>query len=46
MMLCHSILRTLLSNYTLKSLGASDDYIRVLTLINDNEDGKQGALSI
>lgn len=46
MMLCHSILRAKLGSYTLKTLGQSEEYIRLLNLINDNTDGQQGALSI
>jgi len=46
MMMCHSILRATLGDYTLKKLGSSDEYLQVLTLINDNIDGRDGAFSI
>jgi len=46
MLLCHSILRSKLQNYTLKTLGQSEEYLNLLHLINDNLDGHQGALSI
>ena len=39
MMLCHAILRSKLGNYTLKNLGQADEYVDLLTLINDNIDG-------
>ena len=46
MLLCHSILRSKLNNYTLKTLSLSEWYIKLLTLINDNLDGQRGALNI
>lgn len=46
MMMCHAILRSTLGDYTLRKLGSSDEYIEVLTLINDNMDGQTGAFSI
>ena len=44
--MCHSILRAKLGNYTIKKLGTTEEYIKVLTLINDNMDGHEGAYSI
>lgn len=46
MMMSHVILRATLGDYTLKSLATSKEYIQVLTLINDNNDGHMGAFSI
>ena len=46
MLVCHSILRSKLDDYNFKDLATSSDYIKVLTLINDNLDGHQGAFSI
>lgn len=46
MMLCHAIMRAELGNYSMQTLGTSEKYINMLTLINDNIDGVQGALSI
>lgn len=46
MLLCHTILKAKLGSYTLKSLGQSEEYIKILSLINDNTDGAAGALSI
>lgn len=46
MLICHSILRSKLNNYTFKTLAQSDEYVNLLTLINDNTDGQKGALSI
>lgn len=46
MLICHSILRSKLNNYTLKTLSLSDWYVKLLTLINDNLDGQKGALNI
>lgn len=39
-------MRTQLGSYSFQALGASENYIRMLTLINDNLDGFEGALSI
>lgn len=46
MLLCHGFLRSKLDDYSLKDLASSMDYIKILTLINDNLDGLNGALSI
>jgi hypothetical protein len=46
MMVCHSILRHRLSDYTLPKLLSSPVYMQVLHLINDNTDGANGAFSI
>jgi hypothetical protein len=46
MLMSHSILRALIGSYTLKQLGSSEQYIQMLTLINDNIDGRDGAFSI
>lgn len=46
MLVSHSILRSKLDDYNFKDLATSADYIKVLTLINDNMDGPQGAFSI
>lgn len=40
MMMCHSILRATLGDYTLQKMGTTDEYIQMLTLINDNMDGR------
>jgi hypothetical protein len=46
MMISHVILRTTLGNYTMKNFLQFPEYIEVLTLINDNNDGPQGCFSI
>lgn len=46
MLFAHCLLRATLGDYTLKKLCNSEDYIQVLTLINDNIDGRDGAFSI
>lgn len=46
MLMCHSFLRSRLDDYQFKDLAGSVDYIKILTLINDNLDGPNGALSI
>jgi hypothetical protein len=46
MLMCHSFLRSRLDDYQFKDLANSVDYIKILTLINDNLDGPNGALSI
>ena len=46
MLFCHTILKAELGSYTFKDLGKSDEYTRILSLINDNTDGAQGAFSI
>lgn len=47
MMLAHTLLRHHLESYDLRKLCANESsYLRVLTLMNDNADGAQGAFSI
>jgi len=46
-MLAHTLLRHQLHNYDLRTcLQNMSTYTRVLTLVNDNADGAQGAFSI
>ena len=46
MLLCHSVFRFVLGDYTLKTLIESPHYSKVLRLINDNTDGPAGAFSL
>jgi len=46
MMFCHSILRKLFGDYTMSALGKSQEYVKLLRMINDNADGREGPFSI
>lgn len=40
MIFCHTMLRHRLNNYSMETLPATQEYQKVLTLVNDNYDGK------